>query len=100
MSGWREWIWLYSLVGVAISVLVTLSLAFIRAQRGPTVFDRILAMNMFGTKTVLLICVIAFWSGRTDFLDLALIFSLMSFIGMVAVLRFTAVGNFKEDQPQ
>lgn len=100
MSEWREWIWVYSLVGVAISVLVTLSLAFIRAQRGPTVFDRILAMNMFGTKTVLLICIIAFWSGRTDFLDLALIFSLMSFIGMVAVLRFTAVGNFKEDQPQ
>ncbi len=94
----REAIWGGVLVGVAISVLVTLSLAFFRAQMGPTVFDRILALNMFGTKTVLLICVIAFWSGRTDFLDLALLFSLMSFIGMVAVLRFTTVGNFKGDQ--
>lgn len=94
----REMIWGYVLVGVAISVLVTLSLAFFRAHMGPTVFDRILALNMFGTKTVLLICVIAFWSGRTDFLDLALLFSLMSFIGMVAVLRFTTVGNFKGDQ--
>ena len=98
MAGWREWIWSYVLVISAISVLVTLTLAFIRARLGPTVFDRILAMNMFGTKTVLLICIIAFWSRRTDFLDLALIFSLMSFIGMVAVLRFTAVGDFKKDE--
>jgi len=98
MEAWREWIWSTVLIGSAISVLVTLTLAFTRARLGPTVFDRILAMNMFGTKTVLLICIIAFWSGRTDFLDLALIFSLMSFIGMVAILRFIAVGDFRRDE--
>ena len=61
---------------------------------GPTVFDRVLALNMFGTKTVLLICVVGFMTGRTDFLDLALLYSLMNFIGMVALLRFTEYGSF------
>ena len=59
----------------AISILITMSLAMIRAVFGPTVFDRVLALNMFGTKTVLLICVIGFISERTDFLDLALLYS-------------------------
>jgi multicomponent Na+:H+ antiporter subunit F len=98
MAEIREMVWHYALTGVGLCVLVTLSLAFFRARIGPTVFDRILALNTFGTKTVLLICVIGFWSDRTDFLDLALLFSLMSFIGMVAVLRFTTVGNFKGDR--
>jgi hypothetical protein len=49
----------------ALAILVTMGLALIRALLGPTVYDRILAVNMFGTKTVLLIAVFAFLSGRT-----------------------------------
>ena len=45
---------------VALAVLVTMTLALIRAMLGPTVFDRVLALNMFGTKTVLFICVVEF----------------------------------------
>ena len=63
---------------------------------GPTVFDRVLALNMFGTKTVLLICVVCFILKRTDFLDLALLYSLMNFIGMVALLRFSQYGGFSK----
>ncbi len=81
----------------AISILITMSLAMIRAIFGPTVFDRVLALNMFGTKTVLLICVIAFLTERTDFLDLGLLYSLMNFIGMVALLRFSEFGEFGEE---
>ncbi len=76
------------------AIVVTMSLALLRAARGPTVFDRILALNMFGTKTVLLICMFSFLIDRTDFLDLALLYSLMSFIGMVALLRFSKYGHF------
>jgi multicomponent Na+:H+ antiporter subunit F len=78
----------------SMAILVTMTLALIRAMLGPTVFDRVLALNMFGTKTVLLICVVGFMTGRTDFLDLALLYSLMNFIGMVALLRFTQYGSF------
>lgn len=86
----------YAVVVTAVAVLVTMTLALIRATLGPTVFDRVLALNMFGTKTVLLICVVGFMPGfRTDFLDLALLYSLMNFIGMVALLRFSEFGSFR-----
>lgn len=82
------------LTAASVSILVTMMLAFFRAMLGQTVFDRVLALNMFGTKTVLLICVVCFLTRRTDFLDLALLYSLMNFIGMVALLRFTDIGSF------
>lgn len=84
----------YVLSVTAVAILITMSLAMIRAIAGPTVFDRVLALNMFGTKTVLLICVVCFILKRTDFLDLALLYSLMNFIGMVALLRFSQFGGF------
>jgi multicomponent Na+:H+ antiporter subunit F len=72
----------------AIAILVTMGLALTRALLGPTVYDRVLAVNMFGTKTVLLLAVVAFLYGRTDFLDLALAYALINFIGVLAVLEF------------
>jgi multicomponent Na+:H+ antiporter subunit F len=83
-----------------VAILITMSFALVRAMLGPTVFDRVLALNMFGTKTVLLICVVSFLQGRTDFLDLALLYSLMNFIGVVALLRFTTQGEFGGQNPK
>ena len=71
-----------------IAILVTMGLALTRALLGPTVYDRVLAVNMFGTKTALLLSVIAFLYGRPDFLDLALAYALINFIGVLAVLKF------------
>ena len=65
-----------------------MALALARAVLGPTLYDRVLAVNMFGTKTALLLSVIAFLYGRPDFLDLALTYALINFIGVLAVLEF------------
>ena len=73
---------------VTIATLVTMALALIRALLGPSIYDPVLAVNMFGTKTVLLLSVIAFLYGRPDFLDLALAYALINFIGVLAVLEF------------
>ena len=78
----------------ALAILITMGLALLRALLGPTIYDRILAINMFGTKTVLLIAVFAFLSGRTDILDIALVYALINFIGVVAVLKLVEQGNF------
>ena len=64
---------------------------------GPTVYDRILAVNMFGTKTVLLIAVFGLVSGRFDYIDIALVYALINFISIVAVLRFF---EYSEQQEQ
>ncbi|MCW8109527.1 monovalent cation/H+ antiporter complex subunit F [Alteromonas ponticola] len=79
---------------IGFSILVTMALALARALAGPTVFDRILAVNMFGTKAVLLVAVVAFISGRTDVLDIALLYSLLNFVGVAAALRLVERGSF------
>jgi multicomponent Na+:H+ antiporter subunit F len=77
----------------AVAILTTMLLAIIRALKGPTVYDRIMAVNMFGTKTVLIIAVIAFITDRYDLLDIAVVYALINFIGVVAVLKFFGEGE-------
>lgn len=71
-----------------VAILVVMAIALARAFYAPTVYDRILGVNIFGTKTVLFIAAIGFLTGRPDFLDIAIVYALINFIGMVAVLRF------------
>jgi multicomponent Na+:H+ antiporter subunit F len=71
-------------------------LALVRALLGPTVYDRVLAVNMFGTKTVLFISVLGFLSGRPDFLDLALVYALINCIGTIAILKFVRWGEMDQ----
>lgn len=80
-----------------IAILITILLALVRALLGPTVYDRIAAMNMIGTKTILLIAAFAFLTDRHDLLDIALVYTLINFIGVVAVLKLIEQGNFYTD---
>jgi multicomponent Na+:H+ antiporter subunit F len=83
-----------SVYGAATAaLLVCMVMTLIRSILGPTVFDRILAVNSFGTKTVLLIAVEGYLAGRPDFIDLALVYALMNFIGTIAVMKFTRYGD-------
>ena len=80
-------------IAVTAAILVTMALALTRALLGPTVYDRVLAVNMFGTKTVLLIAVLGFLTGRPDFLDISLVYALINFIGTIAVLKLLKFGD-------
>jgi len=85
-----------------IAILITMSMTIARALLGPTIYDRILAVNAFGTKTVLLIAVYGFLTGRPDFLDIALVYALVNFIGTIAVLKVfeydnLGTGAYQED---
>lgn len=82
----------------AAGVLVTMLLALLRAILGPTVYDRILAANMFATKTMLLIAVSGFLAGRPEWLDLALLYGLISYVALLAVLRFSKYGDLGSDE--
>jgi len=80
-------------ITAAVAILITMLLALARAFLGPTVYDRILAANSFGTKTVLLIAVLGFLMGRPEFLDVALVYALINFISIIAVLKYFEYGN-------
>ena len=72
----------------AAAILITMFLALVRLFAGPTLYDRVLAVNSFGTKTVLLIGVMGFLTERPEFLDIALLYALINFIGTIAILKF------------
>lgn len=80
-------------IAATAGILVSMGMALTRALLGPTVYDRVLAVNIFGTKTVLLIAVLGFLTDRPEFLDLALVYALINFIGTIAVLKFFEFGD-------
>ena len=83
-------------VAAAGFVLIAMTLVLLRALRGPTVYDRILAVNAFSTLTVVLIAVHGFLNDRPEFLDIALAYALISFIGVIAVGRFITTAKHDE----
>ena len=77
----------------AVSLLVTIALALIRAALGPSVFDRLQAANTIGSCAMLLLAVIGFLTGRPEFLDLALVYGLLNVVGTIAVLKYVKQGD-------
>lgn len=80
----------------AIALLIGMIIVLIRLFAGPTLYDRVLSGNAFGTYTVLFIGVLGFLTGRPDFLDIALLYALINFVGTIAILkyfRYRAIGD-------
>ncbi len=80
-------------LATAFAILFTVALALIRAFLGPTIHDRILAVNVVGTKTVLMIAVVGFIVGRPEFIDIAIVYALLNYIGIIAVLKVFEDGS-------
>jgi multicomponent Na+:H+ antiporter subunit F len=81
----------------AVILFIAMMLTLYRLFVGPTLYDRVLSVNLFGTHTVLFIGVVGFLTGRPDFLDIALLYALINFVGTIAVLKFfryRAIGDF------
>jgi multicomponent Na+:H+ antiporter subunit F len=79
------------------AVLVAIALAMIRAIKGPTVFDRVLAGNSVGTLAILLLALVGFMTGRPEFLDIGLTYGLLNLVGSLAVLKFFRHGDLAYD---
>ena len=77
--------------GTCLVLLTGAVLLLIRALRGPTVFDRILAVNAMGTKTVVLVACIAFLDLTAEpgfFLDTSIVYALVNFVATIAILKY------------
>ena len=71
-----------------LAILAGVLCVLARTLRGPTLYDRILGVNMIGTKAVMVLCLLGFLQGRSGFLDIALLYALINFIGTIAILKF------------
>lgn len=75
------------LVITALAIFATMAMALARALKGPTIYDRIVSVNVFSTKTVLVIALITYVTGHADLIDVALVYALINFIAVVTVLK-------------
>ena len=77
----------------AIFIILAVVIVLFRAIKGPKVYDRILAVNVIGTKTVILIALVGFIYERPHFLDIAIVYALINFIATFAILKFGSEGG-------
>jgi multicomponent Na+:H+ antiporter subunit F len=83
-------------LAMAIVASVLIAVNFIRVVLGPTIYDRLLGIGVIGTNAVLLLALIGFIYGRPDgFLDLAITYAILNFVGVVAVAKFLDRGSAK-----
>ncbi|MEL7041125.1 MAG: monovalent cation/H+ antiporter complex subunit F [Pseudomonadota bacterium] len=79
----------------ALALVIAIALMLIRALSGPTLYDRVLAVNSLGTKIILLLGVIGFLTGRPDFLDISILYALINFVSTIAILKFFRYRSFQ-----
>lgn len=72
------------------AVLVVLAIAVLyRAIKGPTMQDRVIAVNVLGTNTVVILALLAVALDSESFLDIALVYALLNFLMAIAISKFT-----------
>jgi len=73
--------------GALIVIGVLLLFTLIRAIRGPRIADRIIAVNMMGTLVVITICVLAFLMNEGYLVDVAIVYTMLSFLAVVLLTK-------------
>ena len=86
------------LVAIA-ACAVCLVIALVRTMLGPTAFDRVLAVNAIGTLIILGIALNGFIMERPEFVDIALLYAILNFIGTFAVLKLFSAGSLGDAPP-
>lgn len=87
------------LVITAMAIFATMAMALVRALKGPTIYDRIVSVNVFGTKTVLIIALITYITGHADLIDVAMVYALINFIAIVTVLKLVKMRDLAKAGP-
>jgi multicomponent Na+:H+ antiporter subunit F len=67
---------------------VAAALAFVRLVRGPTLPDRVVALDLLGVLVVCISVAVAATTGQQAYLDVAIVIALVSFVGTVAYARY------------
>ena len=76
-------------LALSLAILFTVSLCLYRALRGPGIINRIIAVNVIGTKTIALILLIGTIFERVEFfVDIAFVYALINFISTLAFSKY------------
>ena len=76
-------------LGASLVILAAVTVSLYRVIRGPSIIDRIVGVNVIGTKTIAVIVLIGHLFGRVEFfVDIALLYALINFVGALALSRY------------
>ncbi|MBT6257825.1 MAG: pH regulation protein F [Alphaproteobacteria bacterium] len=81
------------LLACMMALGVSILIALIRVILGPTAFDRVLAVNSIGTIVIIGVVVHGFIMERPEFVDIAILYAILNFIGTFAVLKLFSTGK-------
>jgi len=84
-----EWVFL----PIALLIALTILLSLYRATLGPGVFNRVAAINVIGTKTIVLLVIIGYIFERPLFFDISLLYAILNFIGTLAFAKYLERGE-------
>lgn len=76
---------LFTAALIILAVLV--GFCFVRAIKGPKIPDRIVAINMIGTITIIMIAVLSVFLGEEGLVDICLIYAMISFLAVVVITK-------------
>lgn len=79
----------------AVLLLLMTFLCLLRAVVGPTAADRVVAINVIGTKAMVLIAMVSFIGGQQFFIDVALVYALIAFVMTLGVARYLEKGTLE-----
>ncbi|MDY6795288.1 MAG: monovalent cation/H+ antiporter complex subunit F [Actinomycetota bacterium] len=81
---------------VALVIAINALLCLYRAAVGPTIQDRLLGINIVGTKTLVVVVLVTFIYGESFYLDVAIVYALLLFIVILAVSRYLETEGWRE----
>lgn len=81
------------LIFATLILSITILVCIFRAVKGPTPGDRLISINVVGTKTIILILMVSFILRETYFIDVALVYALISFIATVVIANYIKRGE-------
>lgn len=80
------------LASVAVALALVMLLSLYRVVSGPSIFDRLTGLGLIGSKMIVLLLVLGAWSERVDlYVDIALSYGLISFVGTLVMAKYFEV---------
>lgn len=78
---------------VGLVIVFTILLCTYRAVVGPGIFNRVVAVNVIGTKTIVLLVLIGYYFERPMFFDIALLYAMLNFIATLVFAKYVQRGD-------
>lgn len=88
------------LMGACIVLALLILLALVRAIRGPRFTDRLVAVNLIGTITIVIMCLLSVYFGEAFLVDIAIVYALLSFLAIVVLTRLVIVRRRAQEEKE